>query len=121
MCAQTVTTESDATAGKRAKGKKTHPVSQEGLGGMTSLVAAQQEMFEKMVAANLEMIDFVNRRAQANADTIQSLAACKDWQEMADVQNRFITETAKEYVEHTVKLMETATVRLAAFRSASET
>jgi hypothetical protein len=85
---------------------------------LRTLLDTQRAMLDGIVAVNRELLDFAETRMRADIETIDGLCRCKDWQQFAELQNKFFNTMTTQYFDRTTRLMTAASKMLAAKRAA---
>ena len=77
-------------------------------------------IMQNMLDINRGLFDFVDSRLKADVATFDDLCQCKDWQDVSQVQSRFVSSLTQQYVDQTAKLMDAAAKMLAAQRTTTK-
>lgn len=62
-----------------------------------------------VVSLNREIVEFVNKRLEHDAELSRELGRCRDWKEAAELQQNWFREASEEYAASARKLMELTT------------
>lgn len=82
-----------------------------GLNGemMDTLGEAGSAYLRGMVSINRELIDFIGKRLDHDAELSRALGQCREWKEAAELQQAWIRDASEEYAENVSKLMRLTT------------
>lgn len=61
-----------------------------------------------LATLNAEIMGFVNKRLQHDADLGRALSKCQNWNQAVEVQQEWAQKASEEYLAEASKLMETA-------------
>jgi hypothetical protein len=76
--------------------------------GVVRAMAVPQRLLEAQMATSAELLTFVSRRMQAQAELWQSLGRCHDMGEAARTQRQFLERVSHDYTEEMTQLVELA-------------
>ena len=64
-------------------------------------------LVSSMTDYHREVLRFVAMRLSKDADAVRKLEACRNWQEMSLVHNKWMQETFRDYFTEVAKMMDT--------------
>ena len=78
------------------------------------MIGAHRAMVESVLAANRDLLAFMDQRLKADVEVLNRLCHCKDWNELAHVQGNFVATLTRQYFDQAMRMMDTAGKMLAA-------
>ena len=87
--------------------------------GLTKAITTPQKLFEAHMAASVELMSFVSRRMQAQAELLGLMTQCRDVEAAAAAQRTFFEKATGHYSEEMTHLMDIARKNLTALTDAA--
>ncbi len=76
---------------------------------MGTLSEASSAYLNGVASLNREIVEFINKRLEHDAELGRALGQCKDWKEAAELQQAWVREASQEYAANARTLMEMTT------------
>lgn len=83
------------------------------------MIGAHRAMVESVLAANRDLLSFMDQRLKADVEALNRLCHCKDWNELAQVQGNFVATLTRQYFDQATRMMDTASKMLSAQQDAA--